>query len=219
MISCPHAFGARPAREGGAEITKDDLFWYVYGVLHSPEYRERFAANLAKELPRVPLAGDFAAFSRAGRALAELHLGYEQAEPWPGIVEEGDFVNPGRTEKIRFGKRTDPETGKKVDDRTVLRVAEHLTLRNVPEAAYGYVVNGKSAVGWLMDRYQVRTDKATGIVNDPNDYSDDPRYIVELVERVVTVSMRTLEVVAGLPPLDERPQPADWPAAWKLPTA
>ena len=212
----PRAFEGRPARTGGPELTKEDLFYYVYGTLHSPEYRSRFAANLAKELPRVPLAADFRAFSEAGRALAELHLNYEAVECWPSIEEDGDSAHPGRTEKMRFGKKKDPETGKNVNDRTVLHVAERMTLRNIPEAAYGYVVNGKNAVDWLIDRYQVRTDKASGIVNDCNLYSDDPRYITELVERVVTVSMRTQEIVAGLPPLNEREQPEDWPAAWKV---
>jgi predicted helicase len=99
---------------------------------------------------------------------------------------------------------------------TVLHMAERMTLRNVSLGAYGYVVNGKSAIGWLMDRYHVRTDKDSGIVNDPNEYSDDPRYIVGLVERVVRVSMETLEIVHNLPPLNEREQPADWPKAWKV---
>ena len=212
----PAAFEGRATRKGGPELTKEDLFYYVYGILHSPEYRSRFAANLAKELPRVPLAADFRAFSEAGRKLAELHLNYESVECWPSIEEDGDSRDPGRTEKMRFGKKKDPETGKKVNDRTVLHVAERMTLRNIPEAAYGYVVNGKSAVEWLIDRYQVKTDKASGIVNDCNAYSDDPRYITELVERVVTVSMHTQEIVANLPALNERPQPDDWPAAWKM---
>lgn len=91
-----------------------------------------------------------------------------------------------------------------------------MTLRGIPLEAYEYVVNGRSAIGWLMDRYQVRKDKASGIINDPNDYSDDPRYIVDLVERVVTVSMETIAIVNELPALNEKTQPADWPAAWKV---
>ena len=90
-----------------------------------------------------------------------------------------------------------------------------MTLRGIPEEAYGYTVNGRSAIEWLMDRYQVRTDKDSGIVNDPNDYSDDPRYIVNLVKSVVSVSMRTIEIVNTLPPLNERPRTANWPVAWK----
>lgn len=212
----PHAFIGRFKKDGGEELNKEDIFYYIYGILHSPEYRKRFASNLQKELPRIPLAQDFDVFSKAGRALAELHLNYESVEPWPEIIEDGDSKNPGRTEKMKFGKCKKTEDNPKGQDMTVLDVAEKMTLRNIPERAYDYMVNGKSAIGWLMDRYQVRTDKASGIVNDPNEYSDDPRYIVELVERVVTVSMETLDIVESLPPLKEKPQPADWPFEWKI---
>lgn len=212
----PHAFVGRYKKDGGEELNKEDIFYYVYGILHSPEYRRRFDSNLKKELPRIPLAADFSAFSEAGRRLACLHLDYEEIEPWASIVEDGDSVDPGRTVKMRFGKCKKDDEHPKGEDMTVLHVAERMTLRGIPEEAYNYVVNGRSAIGWLMDRYQVRTDKASGIVNDPNDYSDDPRYIVDLVERVVTVSMETLDIVAQLPPLNEREQPVDWPVAWKV---
>lgn len=198
------------------EIAKVDIFYYVYGILHSPEYRKRFEANLKKELPRIPLAEDFVAFCRAGRELAHLHLNYEEIEPWASIEEDGDSVNPGRTEKMKFGKCKKSEENPKGQDMTVLHVAENMTLRKIPVEAYDYVVNGRSAIGWLMDRYQVRKDKASGIVNDPNDYSEDPRYIVDLVERVVTVSIRTMEIVRQLPALHEKEQPVNWPSAWKV---
>lgn len=211
----PHAFLGRYKKDGGDELSKEDIFYYVYGVLHSPEYRSRFDANLKKGLPRIPLANDFAAFSRAGRALAELHLNYESVEPWGSIEEDGDSANPGRTVKMRFGKCKKTDDNPKGVDRTVLHVSENLTLRGIPEEAYGYVVNGRSAIEWLMDRYQVRADKDSGIVNDPNEYSDDPRYIVDLVKSVVAVSMETVRIVRTLPPLRERPRPADWPIAWR----
>lgn len=198
------------------EIAKVDIFYYVYGILHSPEYRERFASNLKKELPRIPLAEDFVAFCRAGRELARLHLDYEEIEPWASIEEDGDSVDPGRTVKMKFGKCKKSEENPKGQDMTVLHVSEGMTLRNIPLEAYDYVVNGRSAIGWLMDRYQVKKDKASGIVNDPNDYSDDPRYIVNLVERVVTVSVRTMEIVRQLPALSEKDQTANWPSAWKV---
>lgn len=212
----PHVFVGRYKKDGGDELNKKDIFYYVYGILHSPEYRKRFGANLQKELPRIPLAEDFAAFSRAGRALAELHLNYETVEPWGSITEEGDSANPGRTVKMRFGKCKKSDENPKGMDRTTLVVSEGLTLHDIPEEAYGYVVNGRSAIEWLMDRYQVRTDKASGIVNDPNEYSDDTRYIVDLVKSVVTVSMETLNIVNMLPTLRERPQPANWPVAWRV---
>ena len=212
----PHAFPNRYKKDGGIELTKTDIFYYVYGILHSPEYRKRFESNLKKELPRIPLAADFARFSEAGRKLAHLHLDYEEIDPWASIVEDGDSANPGRTVKMAFGKCKKDEGHPKGQDMTVLKVAENMTLRGIPLGAYEYVVNGRSAIGWLMDRYQVRKDKASGIVNDPNDYSDDPRYIVDLVERVVTVSMETIAIVNELPALNEKAQPADWPAAWKV---
>ena len=212
----PHAFPKRYKKDGGIELNKTDIFYYVYGILHSPEYRKRFESNLKKELPRIPLAADFARFSEAGRKLARLHLDYETVDPWASIVEDGDSVNPGRTVKMKFGPHKKDEEHPKGQDMTVLKVAENMTLRGIPLEAYEYVVNGRSAIGWLMDRYQVRKDKASGIVNDPNDYSDDPRYIVDLVERVVTVSMETIAIVNELPALNERAQPADWPAAWKV---
>lgn len=205
----------RYKKDGGIELNKEDIFYYVYGILHSPEYRERFASNLKKELPRIPLAEDFTSFSLAGRRLANLHLNYESVEPWGSIIEECKGDTPGRTVKMKFGKCKKTDDNPNGVDRTVLHVSDETTLRDIPEEAYEYVVNGRSAIEWLMDRYQVRTDKASGIVNDPNEYSDDPRYIVDLVKRVVTVSMETVEIVHMLPPLNERAQPANWPTAWK----
>ena len=196
-------------------IEKEDVFFYVYGLLHSPEYRKRFESNLMKELPRIPLAKDFLAFMKAGRDLAHLHLDYETIEPWPLDVIKGDIDDPGRTEKMAWRKKTDAETGKKVPDYTKLDVAENLSYGGIPERAQDYVVNGKSALAWLVDRYKVTTDKKSGIENDPNEFSDDPRYIVDLVARVVRVSMETLDIVDSLPPLEELPQTANWPAAWR----
>lgn len=208
---------ARARAEGGIEITREDIFYYIYGILHSAEYRERFGTNLLKELPRIPLVDTSAAFRRfaeAGRGLADLHLNYETVERWP-VREIGSTDDPGKVTKMKWGKKKDPATGKSVNDYSVLIYNENLTIRDIPESAQDYVVNGKSALAWLVDRYQVRTDKDSGIVNDPNDYSDDPRYIVDLIERVILVSMRTLEIVGGLPPLNEREQPENWPEAWR----
>lgn len=212
----PHVFLGRYKKDGGEELSKEDIFYYIYGILHSPEYRKRFAFNLMKELPRIPLARDFDIFSRSGRALANLHLNYETVEPWADIIEEGDSENPGRTVKMRFGKCKKTKENPKGVDKTTIHVSENLTLKNIPERAYDYVVNGKSAIEWLIDRYQVKTYSESGIVNDPNEYSDDPRYIVDLVKRVVAVSMETLDIVDMLPPLHEKPQPTDWPFEWKL---
>lgn len=222
-------------------ISKEDVFYYVYGILYSPEYRKRFTSNLNKELPRIPLAKDFTAFMQAGRKLANLHVNYETAdrypvrEAWTGEPGQGQFkqvtaadgslfsyriLNPGRTVKMTYpNKIKDPDTGKKTNDLTTLQVSENVQLQNIPMRAYDYMLNGKSAIAWLIDRYRVTTDSKSGIVNDPNDYSPDPRYIVDLVERVITVSMRTLNIMDALPPIEELPQTVNWPAAWNVLTA
>lgn len=216
----PHAFAARPKRDGGPGVSKEDVFWYVYGILHSPEYRTRFSANLQRELPRVPLVEGFETFSTLGRALGDLHLSYESVAPWPGLVVAGvqPGEDPGPVTKLAWGKRRDPETGKMEKDHTRLVYNRRVTISNIPESAQDYVVNGRSPLDWMIDRYQVKTDKATGITNDPNEYSDDPRYILDLACRLVTVSMRTNEIVAQLPPLKEIARPASWPTAWEVET-
>lgn len=219
-------------------ITKEDIFYYVYGILHSPEYRKRFASNLGKELPRIPLAKDFLAFMQAGRELADIHLHYETVdrypvrEAWTGEPGQAQFeevsvaddtlltpriLNPGRTEKMTYpNKVKDPDTGKKTNDFSTLQVSENVQLQNIPMHAYDYMLNGKSAIAWLIDRYRVTTDPKSGIVNDPNDYSPDPRYIVDLVERVITVSMRTLDIMNAMPPIEELPQTTNWPKEWNV---
>ena len=195
----------------GEQISKEDLFYYVYGILHSQDYRERFADNLSKELPRIPAVKkgtDFWAFSKAGRALAELHLNYETVEPYPLTIEaKGKLTDADyRVEKMKFAKKKDPETGKSVNDRSTVIYNGKITLKDIPEAAWGYVVNGKAALDWVMERQAVRTDKASGIVNDANDWAietmGNPKYPLELFQRVVTVSLETQKIVNNLPALD-----------------
>ncbi|WP_211257154.1 DEAD/DEAH box helicase [Streptomyces megasporus] len=187
----------------GSAITKDDIFYYTYGLLHSSEYRERFAADLKKSLPRIPKVRDFQGFAEAGRKLADLHLGYEQAEPYKGIVETvtGDASATPPSELYRVAKMKIPKV-KGQADRSTIVYNTRVKLTNIPEEAYRYQLGARSAIEWIIDRYQVKVDKASGIVNDPNDWSDNPRYIIDLLKRIVTVSLETMKIVDSLPALD-----------------
>lgn len=185
----------------GEDATKDGIFHYVYGLLHSPDYRSRYAADLKKMLPRIPMPTDremYQAFSEAGEQLAALHLGYETVEPYP-LTEEW-LRPPEDLAAFRVTKMAHPKVGGKPDLSRVVYNAQ-LTLSGIPEDAYRYTLGSRSAIGWIIDRYQIRTDKASGITNDPNTYSDDPRYIIELLKRIVTVSLETMRIVDGLPSL------------------
>lgn len=179
----------------GGELTKEDIFYYVYALLQSPEYKQRFASDLQKMIPRIPMAPDFWAFSKAGRRLADWHLNYETVEPYPleGLTAEGLSTSQLAVVKMRFDKT------RGVEDRSTILYNSHIMLRGVPLEAYEYEVNGKSAIEWVMDRYQIRTDKDSGILNDPNSWSDDPRYILDLVGRIVRVSPDTRKTVSALP--------------------
>lgn len=187
---------------------------FVYALLHSPEYRERFAADLKKMLPRIPKVKDFWGYSKSGRALSELHLGYESIEPWPlaeyldGALDThpapatvSDTEPGGRyhVKRMTFaGKR--PKL-----DRSRVLVNERLELHGIPDEAHEYLLGSRSALQWIIERYQIKTDKPSGIVNDPNDWGrehGDPRYIVDLVKRITRVSVETVGFVAKLPPLD-----------------
>ena len=201
----------------GSQVTKDDIFYYVYGLLHSPDYRTTFAADLKKMLPRIPMVPDvedFTAFVNAGRELAELHIGYEQVEPYPLNITE--LPGPGvtgkalfdyyRVEKMRFAGAG------KTKDRSAVVYNPRITVSGIPDEAYEYLLGSRSAIEWILERYQIKTDKASGIVNDPNDWSretNQPRYILDLLARIVTVSVKTVRIVKSLPTIDfEQCQPS-----------
>lgn len=215
---------------GTKAITKEVIFYYVYGILHSPQYRRRFADDLKKSLPRIPIVDkieDFMLFSKTGRQLAELHLNYEQVpadkqvklftsncpvsleqlQTWFAEPDGEDILEKAypyySVEKMRFEKVRD-ENGKLVPDKSVIIYNNNIRLENIPLAAYNYVVNGKSAIEWIMERYAVSTDSASGITNDPNDWSrehKDPAYILKLLLSIINLSLQTNDLVAQLPKL------------------
>ena len=189
------ALGTFRAHYDDCAITKDAIFDYVYGVLHAPGYRERFANDLAKELPRIPFAPDFHTFADAGRALAALHLGYETCQEFPLDLAYSQPGDP-RPEHYRMSKRAMRYAD---DEKTVLIVNDHIRLAGIPAAAHRYQVNGRTPLEWVIDRYKLTQDKESGIVNDPNSWFDDPRDLIAAIQRIVHVSVNTTRVVESLP--------------------
>lgn len=187
---------------GDQNITKEDIFYYVYGLLHSPEYREKYEDDLKKMLPRIPFAPDFWAFSKAGRELGQLHVGYEKLEPWPLTIQKHKLVEGDDFYHVKQMKHP----GKRGNlDLSTIEYNANITISGIPAEAHEYIVNGKSALAWIMERYAVKVDKASGIRNDPNDWAtehNDPEYILRLVGQVVRVSVETVRIVKGLPGLE-----------------
>lgn len=204
-------------------ITKEHIFYYVYGILHSPQYRERFAADLKKSLPRIPIVDnveDFMAFYKAGKALANLHLNYEQVpashdvtatiadavykeptsdDPFSGYTQYDHYF----VDKMTFPKVRN-EAGKLVPDKSRIIYNGNITIENIPAKAYEYIVNGKSAIEWIMERYAVTQDSKSLIINDPNDWSKEhhnPTYIFDLLLSVINLSVQTVDIVNSLPKL------------------
>ena len=188
-------------------ISKEMIFYYVYGLLHSPDYRERFAADLKKSLPRIPIVedvNDFMDFYQYGKKLADLHLNYETVEPYPDCdVYIADFVeSENYTEYDHF--RVDKMRFKSKDDKSVIIYNGNIRIENIPAKAYEYVVNGKSAIEWIVERYCVSQDKKSLIKNDANDWGKEhgkPRYILDLLLSVINVSVQTVDIVKALPKL------------------
>ena len=172
-------------------ITKWDIFHYNYGLLHHPDYREKYRMNLKRDLPHIPFAEDFWGFANAGAALADLHVNYESVPKYDGLkyIETPGMTVDWRVEKMKLSK-----------DKTQLKYNDFLTLDGIPAEVYDYRLGNRSALEWVVDQYRVKTDKRSEIVNDPNRESE-PRYIVDLIARVTTVSLKTVEIVKNLPPL------------------
>ena len=196
------------SRYGGAKnITKEMIFYYVYGLLHSPDYRERFAADLKKSLPRIPIVErveDFMDFYRYGKKLAELHLNYEDVPPYPDVEVIGDRQLTGTDADYDYFRVVDKLRFKSKQDKSTIIYNGNIQINNIPEKAYEYVVNGKSAIEWIVERYCVSQDKKSLIRNDANDWAKEhgkPRYILDLLLSVINVSVQTVDIVNALPKL------------------
>ena len=175
------------AHYGDASIGKWDIFHYVYGLLHHPTYRERYEADLRRDLPHLLFTPDFWAFAKAGQRLGEIHVGYEEVDAYPlRFVETPDTPLDWRVEKMKLSR-----------DKTQIKYNDFLTLDGIPAKAFEYRLGNRSALEWVIDQYRVKTDKRSGIVNDPN-RADDPEYIVRLIGKVIAVSLETVEIVEGL---------------------
>ena len=190
----------------GKKVSKEDIFYYIYGLLHSSEYRERFKADLTKMLPRVAFVEDVKAFKaivKIGEKLADLHLNYETAEPYKNVivtVEQPIYT----VEQMRFARIKDKK-GKTVDDKRTIIVNRYIKIEEIPLQAYEYIVNGKSPLEWALERYSYTVDKKSGITNDPNAWGNEhnnPQYILYLLLKLITVSVETVNLVAKLPKLD-----------------
>ena len=187
-------------------ITKDDIFDYIYGILHAPSYREEFANDLSKMIPRIPFAPDFRAFAEAGQRLADLHLNYETCEQYPDLKVEP--ITPSllweeKPEHFQLGTRAmrfaDKET------KTTLTINEHICLSGIPEEAHRYVVNGRTPLEWFIDRYKIKQDPNSGILNDPNGWFENPRDLITAIERIVHISVKSTKIIESLPVFRQSP--------------
>ena len=179
-------------------LNLDETFAYIYGLLNSREYQEKYANDLKKDLARIPIVKNKEKYVEVGQKLMDLHLNYEEVPVYEG-VDITPFVNPSyKVTKMRFAKKRN-ENGKLVNDSSAIVFNSDITISNIPEKAYEYVVNGRSAIEWIIDQYQVKTDKKSGITDDPNDYSDDEKYIFNLLLRIINVSVQTVDLINSLP--------------------
>ena len=189
----------RAKKQYGKNVSKEDVFYYVYGILHSEDYKTAFENDLKKMLPRLPLVEDvrdFWSFSKAGRKLAELHIGYEAVPAFDGVEISGIESKFFTVEKMRFPKK---------DQKHTIHYNSKIKISGIPEQAYEYQINGKSAIEWIMERYQVTTEKKSGIKNDPNDWAKEvgnERYILDLLLSIINVSVQTVDIVNGLPKME-----------------
>ena len=180
----------------GQYITKEDLFYYIFGVLNSKKYQELYADNLKKEMPRIPFLNHFDGYVKTAKKLADLELNYESIPYLSSVLVEKKSENY-KVSQMKFAK-----DGKNVDKSTII-FNESITVKNIPLEAYEYIVNGKSAIEWIMERYCVSQDKASGIINDCNKYSDDPKYVLNLLLSIISMSVKINDTIKELPEYEE----------------
>ncbi|NMV53758.1 DEAD/DEAH box helicase [Lactobacillus reuteri] len=179
-------------------LSEDDTFSYVYGLLNSKEYQAKYQNDLTKDLARIPLVQDKKRYVEIGKKLMALHLNYEQVPVYNDVEIKYSGIPNYKVNKMKFAKHRNTE-GKLEKDRSKIIFNDSITVSGIPDKAYQYIVNGKSAIEWIMDQYRVKTDKKSGIVDDPNDYSDDPKYIFNLLLRIINVSIQTVDLIGQLP--------------------
>lgn len=171
-------------------LSLDDTFAYVYGLLNSREYQEKYANDLKKDLARIPIVKQKDKYVEVGKALMDLHLNYEEVPVYDDVDIQLSSQPSYKVTKMKFIKK---------GDRSAIVYNNDITIQNIPEKAYEYMVNGRSAIEWIMDQYQIKTDKKSGITDDPNDYSTDEKYIFNLLLRIINVSVQTVDLVNSLP--------------------
>ncbi len=181
-------------------LNADDAFAYVYALLNSPDYQQRYANDLRKDLARIPIVKDINKYVTIGKQLMKLHLNYEQVSTYSDVDIQYHGEPDYRVTKMKFAKRRNND-GKLENDRSTIIFNDTITISNIPSKAYQYIVNGRSAIEWIMDQYRVKTDKKSGITDDPNDYSDDSKYIFNLLLRIINVSVQTMDLINQLPEL------------------
>lgn len=183
------------------KLSNDDAFAYVYALLNSHDYQERYANDLRKDLARIPIVEGVDQYVKIGKQLIDLHLNYERVPVYDGADVQYNGTPDYRVNKMKFAKKRNDE-GKLEKDRSTIIFNDSITISSISEKAYQYIVNGRSAIEWIMDQYQIKTDKKSGITDDPNDYSDDKKYIFNLLLRIINVSIQTVDLVNELPNLD-----------------
>lgn len=182
-------------------LSTEDTLAYIYGVMNSKEYKKNYANDLKKETAHIPNVKNTKKYVKIGKKLIDLHINYENVPVYNNVdIQYSDNLDY-RVEKMKFAKKRNAE-GKLEKDHSTIIFNDSITISNIPEKAYEYVVNGKSAIEWIMDQYQVKTDKKSGITDDPNDYSDDPKYIFNLLLRIINVSVQTVDLINQLPKLE-----------------